>query len=693
MLDHLIDERFKNSIQSSNGSALYDLYELCIEYGIEIDETNNPFLCFSERQFNERKKKIATIIKKHKMQKLLPKLPSFLRDLKPSIMNKMKSILQFEANMTRIGLQRCPCCLSESLIKKTNTSSINDKMCAICLGEKQRNKYNSKSPLTRHEQQHVYLLKNEILPVWYKHEDILTKKNPQYHIPEELSSLTDGEILLIQRYSPLVPVFHMSKGTTGIRGHCVCFVQDSNSVCNELPRKKCNIVKVIKTCEYENETSTTHFTVNRDRVLTALHWLKVHHKYYTEIEINANNLSWMKDKAECEMDDAVLNVLDDKSIHVSRGEENITVSEIQTHLERDANNIEIYGVTNNTVQPSINNTDKQIFDDLHQVLKDSNYEPTSYMNFPDIQETAVCEYSEDILPNIFPHLYPGGIGGHNNHYNDNVNLQHYAKRLLNYYDGRFSSDKVWSYYLLDMIQRRKNNKDGNYVIKQGFLGDVCQTVEDLKQQIKRGNLSWIDMLRNFSKRIRGSDNYWRTKRQEVETWINFHVEQGHGPPSLFLTLSCAENWWYDLQRILQEKVQITTNHHLLDQLNSPTEQIKMAARSKVSTLYSSIVQEFFQLRVKEWLETVGRTVFDIKHYWGRFEFAKGRGQIHLHLLAITKNRNHQHEYYRLKKKNRKKEADQRLADYAREQLGLIAEHPGLENKFEQIKNHPNVSHT
>lgn len=51
--------------------------------------------------------------------------------------------------------------------------------------------------------------------------------------------------------------------------------------------------------------------------------------------------------------------------------------------------------------------------------------------------------------------------------------------------------------------------------------------------------------------------------------------------------------------------------------------------------YSIVIQEFFQERVKVWLDTVGKEIFRIKHYWGRFEFAPARGQIHLHLLAIA----------------------------------------------------------
>ena len=72
--------------------------------------------------------------------------------------------------------------------------------------------------------------------------------------------------------------------------------------------------------------------------------------------------------------------------------------------------------------------------------------------------------------------------------------------------------------------------------------------------------------------------------------------------------------------------------------------IEMAAKSispttepietKPSMITPSSYSNFFIKRAEDFLNTVGKEVFGIEHYWGRIEFAKGRGQIHLHLLAI-----------------------------------------------------------
>jgi len=53
--------------------------------------------------------------------------------------------------------------------------------------------------------------------------------------------------------------------------------------------------------------------------------------------------------------------------------------------------------------------------------------------------------------------------------------------------------------------------------------------------------------------------------------------------------------------------------------------------------YAAVIQEFFQIRVDIWLETVRKETMGITHYWFCFEFTKGRGQIHAHIIVIIKD--------------------------------------------------------
>src|SRR5689334_21532685 len=89
--------------------------------------------------------------------------------------------------------------------------------------------------------------------------------------------------------------------------------------------------------------------------------------------------------------------------------------------------------------------------------------------------------------------------------------------------------------------------------------------------------------------------------------------------------------------------------------------------------YTLVVQEYFQERVKIWLETIGVKVFHIKHYWLRYEFAPSRGQIHAHILAIHDNPKVMKPYYDCW--NNKKKQEQFLHKYMTEELGLTAQLP------------------
>ena len=136
------------------------------------------------------------------------------------------------------------------------------------------------------------------------------------------------------------------------------------------------------------------------------------------------------------------------------------------------------------------------------------------------------------------------------------------------------------------------------------------------------------MITYYSQRAKGSAGYWRAKRAELYSWINYHVEQKHGAPNIFITLSCAEYHWPDIKRLMADRFECVD-------LESPDLE---EAYTKIINEYTIIIQEYFQARVETWLATVGKKVFGIQHHWVRYEFAPSRGQIHAHMLVIT---NHQ----------------------------------------------------
>ena len=75
------------------------------------------------------------------------------------------------------------------------------------------------------------------------------------------------------------------------------------------------------------------------------------------------------------------------------------------------------------------------------------------------------------------------------------------------------------------------------------------------------NYSFVNKLQYWSGYLKGSDGYWRQKIYELNEWIFYHLEQLHGPPTLFNTLSCAEYWWPDLQRLLMSPRDAASSMH------------------------------------------------------------------------------------------------------------------------------------
>jgi hypothetical protein len=75
-------------------------------------------------------------------------------------------------------------------------------------------------------------------------------------------------------------------------------------------------------------------------------------------------------------------------------------------------------------------------------------------------------------------------------------------------------------------------------------------------------------------------------------------------------------------------------------------------------------------RAKSFMATVIKTALGIEHYWGRVEFAPGRGEIHLHILAIAKDMAYLQDFYHVKTAEDKAAV---VDKYAREHLDMTAD--------------------
>ncbi len=211
-------------------------------------------------------------------------------------------------------------------------------------------------------------------------------------------------------------------------------------------------------------------------------------------------------------------------------------------------------------------------------------------------------------------MFPGGISDIYDIEQGEVPIKEWGQHLLQYYDGRFLDDSLFGLSLYNIIQQHTNNKEGNFFFNSDrFIGRDPSTVEQLKRQLENKNTKYISMLRHFARNIRGSDNFWRSKTKNLKHWITHHIARGNGPPRFSIMLSCAENWWPDLKRLLEQLDEHAKNYPRAEAIRNGCK-ISMANAAWRYPLY---VNEFFMKRAKSFMAEGQRR----SKYWSRRHYS------------------------------------------------------------------------
>ena len=662
-----------------NKDLVHQYWKECIQHGVQFNDPQKAITLVDYKNKMNALRNSINNMKKKKNIFGLARLGGFDK-LCFSKQKLFAELYEFERQTMSLHHRQCSRCKRVTLLHETDIKSkkwrkkqgySNVYQCNLCNGND-----SFKKDL------------DLILPIWYN-----DNNEPQYHLPDELQNLTVSEQLLIQRLSGYVPLVHIKNGTFGIKGSCCAFRQDISDVCTSLPRKRVEMVKYIRALSKESKEliNVRVLQVRKIKVMKALYWLKKYHVEYrndSSLVIDESNLDWMGDEKEAQIancpevwnsDDEIAS--NDKPSKEVDEKIECSISQLQrTSLEGDEeenNGMEYIGALGDN-ESSMNNpyARKQIEDLRKTYEKNSPKSKRDEMlPWPSVSKEPENEfYGMKIFVNMFPWLFPGGVGDINECKISERKLQFkvWADFLLHFWDGRFAKDPIWCFYTENMRQRRENMASGSFFVKDFVKSNAPETIDDLKRMIQHGNTSFLEKLQYYSHKSHGSDAYWRRQRYEVESWINYHVQNGNGPPTIFLTLSCAEYYWPDLIRLLEERIRMETNDG-----SCPNLRENKTALHKAVNNYSVVVQEYFHKRVQIWLNTIGKKIFGIKHYWYRHEFAKGRGQIHSHMLCILDNQHVMSEAYR--NIDNKQKRTKVLADYMRSTFDLSANHPGVDN--------------
>jgi hypothetical protein len=101
------------------------------------------------------------------------------------------------------------------------------------------------------------------------------------------------------------------------------------------------------------------------------------------------------------------------------------------------------------------------------------------------------------------------------------------------------------FYANDRDRRHRLLDQGNVFMKQ-HPAYANMTLEELKELAANGkSTELMSAMMAYSANITGSDPYWWSRRKELEQLFSQKL-----PGTVFFTLSYADNWTYEMHRLL-----------------------------------------------------------------------------------------------------------------------------------------------
>lgn len=497
-----------SSYISERAGSIYDLYLKCLSFGLPLP-FNTPDYCVfrsedKEEYINRRDILTRNLNKRQKDHEQMPITTEVRNMFKDSSLQRQMEIvqtIQFEYSMFELKMHTCKHCR-----KKAMSNHFTRKEKDVC--DQCHKKQGSPDSFLE-----------GLLPTW-----IDGSGRVRHDTPEELKGLTLGEQMLIQKNAILVPLCNMWQGVLGLNGHTCMFRKDIMSVCDELPRKDIEVLFMMRDVEskaHPGEFFKQIFKIRRSKVMQALLWLKKHHKGYKDIVINEDNLSWLNGAEEgvIQGDALTITTKTKKQVlaDIEKMQEKVSVSESQTMDEKGTPE-DTFEVTGTSMEMQTSNYTEENNRVAHELKQSQSIASSKIplLSFPQIDEEPIDEYNTPgMLADAYPWLFPGGVGDISGRQYDKTLLNYWAGILLHYEDGRFMRDKVFSFHLYNIMQRHANNKAAYYFV-QSYISDDAVTVEQIKEQVEKGNTAFVGKLQNFAAgKIRGSDSFWRSKKMSL----------------------------------------------------------------------------------------------------------------------------------------------------------------------------------
>ena len=390
--------------------------------------------------------------------------------------------------------------------------------------------------------------------------------------------------------------------------------QNVSELATSLPRYPKDLAAIIVKVKGKDNTFKD-VNVRKQKLHDALVWLIRNNPLYSEVTMNDDTLNLLPDNGilpdlmTVETDEIVSD--DDSS------------SDVGLPTENPSEDV----VYNNTTEMSsflpVGEQQQQELEDVRNQLSENDT-----MTWPSIDNQPLNEYQVSHLATMaFPTLFPDGKGDPTNQgLLRDVPFQERIKHLLKYaevIDGkwvyRFANHPRFSYWALNMIQRKRILQQSGIFLKQN-PGEAHLTIDELREMAASNNANvFLSKVSRYVGNIAGTNAYWNRVRDELKAIVT-----SVGAPTLFFTFSSADMHWPELHALFN-----ADTDNVIGNLSSEVRRQNVINNPHVVDWFFTQRLESF---VKHWLyETLGA-----KWHWFRYEY-QGRGSIHCHGTAKLNN--------------------------------------------------------
>ncbi|KAF4617233.1 hypothetical protein D9613_005788 [Agrocybe pediades] len=440
----------------------------------------------------------------------------------------------------------------------------------------------------------------------------------------------------------------------GMKGHVVIFPQDVTGVAKVLPPNVDDVKTSLCVLFIGSQKPSKEWLrekakpllVRREKIRAALEWLKLNNPLYASIEIHQGNLEQFP--ADDILDVHLEHVEEsDSQSNLTGNYDNITR---EPPLEEQAaadvfENIVISNVDDNANSARLKAAAMKHFKTPGKRHLQISHDPNPITEF----------FSPNLLPSIYPSLFPLGIGGcEDNNRSEAISLKKHVKHLFSLNDRRFQEHYSFMFTVFSVLQKREIMLHTHLRVKSNKFPAIAQTFDNItpeailsvaermeagdfsmpKDPIERKVMALMKEVNLVNQHVSGSSAQKAKMRNEIRSLL-----VSHGLPSFYITINPAD--------IYNPLVKFLAGSEInLDDLT--TESIpQYVPQSILIARNPKIAAQFFNIYMKAFISAVlgvdndklansGGILGRVKSYYGCVE-AQGRGTLHCHMVIWLEN--------------------------------------------------------